>query len=259
MSNRRYHPNHNYFDVIDTEEKAYLLGFFAADGCNTESRNLLRVGVNIRDADMIRRFQTAISPDCALQQCGEILTFQVSSPQLSRRLTELGCPSRKTFSVTYPADLPKDLHRHYIRGVLDGDGYFYLRPPRGVVLGITGYLPFLDEINAVTFSETGMRWRLRAEERSQSNAFGRITKQGLSACERLADWLYGDATIYLARKHLKYLAFQEMVKPLSFRPRLNLHERAAACTECGKQPPSALNLCRSCYNAIHQPNRNRGR
>lgn len=33
---KKYNYNENYFESIDTEKKAYILGFFYADGYNSD-------------------------------------------------------------------------------------------------------------------------------------------------------------------------------------------------------------------------------
>lgn len=61
--------NHNYFDNIDTEEKAYFLGFLVADGCLTKDvrkSGFLSKRINfsnsIWDKEIIERFRDIICP-----------------------------------------------------------------------------------------------------------------------------------------------------------------------------------------------------
>src|SRR5688572_7157509 len=46
---RKYNINHNYFDTINTEEKAYFLGLMYADGYNQQSLN--RISLQLQDDD----------------------------------------------------------------------------------------------------------------------------------------------------------------------------------------------------------------
>jgi hypothetical protein len=43
--NRTYHINHNYFDNIDTTEKAFYFGLLFADGCNDLFRNRISISL----------------------------------------------------------------------------------------------------------------------------------------------------------------------------------------------------------------------
>ena len=46
---------------IDTEEKAYWLGFIAADGCIGTNRNTIRVDLKIADKSHLEKLRTSIS------------------------------------------------------------------------------------------------------------------------------------------------------------------------------------------------------
>jgi DNA invertase Pin-like site-specific DNA recombinase len=56
---RRYSCDHSFFDEIDTEAKAYWLGFIAADGCVTD-KNVLSISLSSRDHDHLLRFKADI-------------------------------------------------------------------------------------------------------------------------------------------------------------------------------------------------------
>ena len=42
-ASRKYTLNENYFDKIDSQNKAYFLGFLVADGYNNEKRNCVEL------------------------------------------------------------------------------------------------------------------------------------------------------------------------------------------------------------------------
>lgn len=51
ISNRRI--RHTFFDTIETELQAYLLGFYAADGSIDEKRKTLRVHLQSGDSEIV--------------------------------------------------------------------------------------------------------------------------------------------------------------------------------------------------------------
>lgn len=65
----------DYFKVIDSEEKAYILGYIVADGCIEESNRKnrpsklvrLRFGCISEDDEILRLIQREIAPDNKLR------------------------------------------------------------------------------------------------------------------------------------------------------------------------------------------------
>ena len=59
--------NENYFNNIDCDLKAYLLGFFLADGCitmNSGCKNSYKLSINISEIDknIVELYQQTICP-----------------------------------------------------------------------------------------------------------------------------------------------------------------------------------------------------
>lgn len=50
-----------FFKTIDTEEKAYWLGFLYADGSVSKDLKAVTLELNIKDIDHIRKFKRAIN------------------------------------------------------------------------------------------------------------------------------------------------------------------------------------------------------
>ena len=61
ISNRRI--RHTFFENIQTEIQAYLLGFYAADGNINELRKTLRIHLQKSDSELVYLFKDIISPD----------------------------------------------------------------------------------------------------------------------------------------------------------------------------------------------------
>ena len=61
--NRKYHDKHtlifDYFDNIDTNEKAYWLGYLTADG--TISKNNYKASLSSKDLEIIEKFKKCIN------------------------------------------------------------------------------------------------------------------------------------------------------------------------------------------------------
>ena len=75
ISNRRI--RHDFFEHIETELQAYLLGFYAADGSINEKRKTFRIHLQKRDSELVYLYKDIISPDAR--------TFTIDEHQTSGR------------------------------------------------------------------------------------------------------------------------------------------------------------------------------
>ena len=132
--------NPSYFDVIDTPDKAYWLGFMATDGCVTgfnQGSVKLQVKLARRDRGHLvllhetlgaRRpirdtEETSQPPGSRERKKRPVSIMAVSSPQIVGALVSHGITPRKTDTVQ-PWNGPEHLMPHYWRGIMDGDGTF---------------------------------------------------------------------------------------------------------------------------------------
>jgi hypothetical protein len=60
-SARKYTLDEHYFEAIDTEEKAYWLGFIATDGWITKTG--LGIGLNVKDRSHLELFSRCVKSD----------------------------------------------------------------------------------------------------------------------------------------------------------------------------------------------------
>lgn len=131
---------HNFFNNINFEEQAYLLGFIFADGCVNEERHTLSININKQDQYIIDLLKD-ISPeaytreqksyksiatvrDRQVKNHGSIRT-NISSKILIEDLKKYGVIQNKTYTDMHLPIVSDDiLLKHFIRGYFDGDGCF---------------------------------------------------------------------------------------------------------------------------------------
>nr|DAG90196.1 MAG TPA: endonuclease [Crassvirales sp.] len=53
--------NRDFFSVIDTEEKAYWLGFLYADGFISASGNTVGLSISLKDIDHLKKYNNALN------------------------------------------------------------------------------------------------------------------------------------------------------------------------------------------------------
>ena len=122
--NAFYKLNYNYFNIIDTEHKAYWIGFLLADGFVNKKEVSFCLQKN--DIKMIELFLNDLDSNCPIKYNKDNNPFvTITSKDLSNSLIEKGFHNRKSWSFDLDlllSYIPKELENHFIRGMFDGDG-----------------------------------------------------------------------------------------------------------------------------------------
>lgn len=161
----QYPFNENYFDNIDTPDKAYFLGFIYADGFVLKNHDKGRghnvLGITLAETEPLEKINKYIEcnkPIFSFTQDGykkDSQKYRLTFPSdhLVESLKKWGCTERKTFTIKFPDFLPENLIHHFIRGYFDGDGsvFMYSKKNNGkeyMNLGITicGTEQFLTDL-----------------------------------------------------------------------------------------------------------------
>lgn len=119
-SHRIHQLDEAFFDEINSEEKAYWLGFITADGC-VHGRQLT-VGLKKGDRAHLATLRCALQTTAPVSERTKCSRFVVTSRSLCKALSKLGVRERKSLVVKPCRKVPLALLRHYWRGIVDGDG-----------------------------------------------------------------------------------------------------------------------------------------
>ena len=128
-----YEPNHNFFSEIDSEIKAYILGFFAADG-HIEKRKVtycFKVTIHPKDIEILHLINKYVGNDkykITNRLNRDLVSLSICSNQIGLDLLKLGYDNRKTYTTLGLPNIHSNLIRHFVRGYFDGDGCITLNP-----------------------------------------------------------------------------------------------------------------------------------
>ena len=120
------HRNFSYNDEsffkgkIDSEEKAYILGLFMADGSISEDK----ISITQNDKGLIEKIRDLINPNRKIYTRGKSNTFMWTNKEDLDFLKSIGITVNKSYDACIKLLEPK-LMPHYIRGWFDGDGCIY--------------------------------------------------------------------------------------------------------------------------------------
>ena len=244
--------NECIFDSIDTEEKAYWLGFIFADGTISSSpireeaktQYQFELSLSSKDLNHLEKFAKFIEYKQPLY-CDETrCRLSVYSKHLWQVLNVNGCTPQKSLTLRFPkVELFKsrDLIRHFIRGYWDGDGCLSWHNkehtcPHISVLGtdemlysIIFYLPLTTKPSLKI---------LHPDKQSITKYFG---ISGRKAYE-ITFYLYNDSIIYLQRKYDKYLEYCRLFEKSNKLLEDNIGEGCDANTEITKESNESLVL-----------------
>lgn len=196
------------FEVIDTEEKAYWLGFIYADGYVSKEdspknhKYLFEMTLSEKDKTHLEKLRTFFNSKKELikHSFNSNVKKDACSYRLSRQnkklwtdLVNKGCVPNKSLILTFPDEtiLPSDLKLHFIRGYIDGDGWISCNKKQDLNhMGLCGSKEFLIEIENILGKG---RWSNSGQIKTLTYS---ITK-GIPILKKL----YVNANIFLERKY----------------------------------------------------------
>lgn len=222
---RKYDLDDSFFDVIDTEAKAYWLGFITADGCVQAGavgtagwqRHSLSVGLKPSDAGHLEKLKADLAAENPVLVSPQVASITLSSIHLTGSLVRLGVTPRKSLTAT-PRDGPGHLMRHYWRGMFDGDGSLVkVASAKRSSLNKWALMLCGSEACVQAFQAWAAPVCGSAAKVVRTGNICRWTAGGLASPQALARELYDGSTVYLDRKH--ELALQLMAAPVLRRDR----------------------------------------
>lgn len=208
IKRKKYTSQEDIFEVIDTEEKAYWLGFLYADGYISKLNDNVQLIIQNRDYDHLCKFKEFCKSDHPIKytehvrDTGYIVkanSISIYSKKMHSDLINKGCYVCKTPMIKFPTEkqVPHEMMRHFIRGYMDGDGTIGI-DKTNIFVGFVGTTEFLDGLQKI------FKTNNKLFKTGKNNiAFTYKVKGNIKALNIL-NYLYDDATIYLERKHEIY-------------------------------------------------------
>ena len=216
INKKKYHVDDSFFKVINTEEKAYILGFICADGY--VSYNSIQFEVAERDTDILYKIRRALHSNHPITEVRKenpyeysnrkeitMKKMRVNSIHLTKPLLDMGLGGKKTYSLNSSIlkYVPKYLVRDFLRGYFDGDGnvFFGKKYSSGVKYNINicgnadfllgtfqRYFPSTNKLYKDLYSKQCYVWKISSKEKVL----------------KFLHYLYYNSSIFLSRKYLVY-------------------------------------------------------
>jgi hypothetical protein len=205
----------NYFECVDTEDKAYFLGFISADGCvrqRTKKCKVLIIHIHKQDIDILVKFKNAINFSGEFSMCNvrsNMCTMSCHSIKMVDDLAKYNVTPNKTRILKFPI-LPENLINHYMRGYFDGDGCVSIHKDkrfengdRGQINLVSASYVFIKEYVDILINKCGVK-NNSILDRNTKGSYYVIDWGKLIDVENIYYFLYKDAKTFLNRKKEKY-------------------------------------------------------
>ena len=201
-SYRKYTLDQTFFDVIDTQEKAYILGLIATDG--NVSKNVVSLELKRTDNEILKKVSKCLNSNKPLmntihfdKKCNhhtEGVKVSFISSRLCDALKNYGIVPNKSLTLTVAMDkIPTELHNAFWRGAIDGDGAIFTN---------NGYLT-LEFYGSINMCSAFQLYLLSMEVDVNINAHHSIwcVRTSGKNARLIGNVLYSDnKTIYIERK-----------------------------------------------------------
>jgi len=233
-TNIKYSIDFEYFNNINTPQKAYWLGWLWADGCIHKTNYSISISLQEKDGQILERLKKHIKAENpilikeSIGKKGQTLkynTFTIRSKRIFNNLLLVGMTPKKSLTVAWPKDLKDDLVKYFIRGYFEGDGCIFhkkYKTKRGIASQYNASLACSD-----IFAQIIKDYLSKIGIESNIQKTGKISILNIGKLDSLVKFsklIYSDhlEEMTLERKFLKIKSSEEYYQnqlndPLSYR------------------------------------------
>ena len=204
--------NEEYFNEINTQNKAYFLGLIIADGCIANYRKSFALSLDLKSSDeyILKKFSDEINGNNKILKNRGCSSVRYGSKKLCTILFKYGVVPRKSKITTFPK-IQKEFNRHIIRGIFDGDGTVYIRKDTSkkhdirLEFGFAGTKELLTSIKKILIQDISIS-NNKIVVREDRN-ISQLMFSKLDDIKNFYNYIYKDSEIYLKRKKEKFDKF----------------------------------------------------
>lgn len=212
----KYIADYNIFENIDNKEKAYWLGFIAADGCNYTRENNSSIIINISEKDIghLEKFKEFCNTNAKITKHTQYKGYSknslmckivLNSKKMSQDLIDKGVVPRKSL-ILKPPKIDKEFYLPFILGYFDGDGSIYKTNQNNYGISIEGTKEILEWIN----NQLNITNKLEKRYNNSKNNYC-IRCGGTKKVYNIMNKLYSSSPVCLDRKYKIYKTLETVV------------------------------------------------
>jgi hypothetical protein len=192
----KYSINKDYFKTW-SNEMAYLLGFFCADGHLATHRNSFIICLHRKDQYILENFMKFMEYGGVIYDYGKRTTvsLSISSKEITKDLMNFGLTRHKSQELRWIEQIPEEYISHFIRGYFDGDGHVGLVQAHNpndkkIIIKIVSTLPFIEKLKI----EFEKHYGSECGSIRNVETYFELTYTGSNHIKSFLDWIYKDST-----------------------------------------------------------------
>lgn len=216
MNKRACHVNEGALEKL-TQRTAWVIGWYASDGCVASSKPTVIIAVGDSDIDVIKNIQSVLGHDGRINirqysrsafNTGQMAEIRIHSSRLANSLASFEVFPRKSGKQPFPKRILNSSEaciRAFVRGYFEGNGSISITHSRPKI-SFCGSHSMMTDLTNYFHAKLGVR-RNPPRVHSQSDVVSEVTWKCHGALV-IADWMYDNADLYCRRKRDKYLAIK---------------------------------------------------
>lgn len=218
--NHKYKANYRIFENIDNTEKAYWLGFFAADGYvyqrpKNSSGNFCGINISRKDKEHLEKLRNFMDSNVKIIDHIQTEGFSNNTPmsriifnsnEMVSDLINKGVVPRKSL-ILEPPKIKEEFYLPYILGYFDGDGSIFQTKNKEFGINFVGTKETLEWIRRTLKMNNPLEQKNNANGNNYYIRCGGVQKPYF-----IMKQLYDSCpSIYLERKHAIYKNLETVV------------------------------------------------
>lgn len=199
----------NYFEIIDSADKSYWLGFILGDAYLGKDGSL-KLELHYEDVEILEKLKESLKSNHKISFRSRLIKetgnlrktcyINICRRKLFEDLIKHGITMTKSKYCTIPSSIPNEFIRDFIRGVFCSDGGWHYHTNGQITFSICSSVKsFLEEIQEVLMKNCFLE-----KTKITSNKSGschELRYCGNLQCIKIYDYLYNDSNLKLMRKY----------------------------------------------------------
>ena len=230
INNKKYSCNEDYFENINTSEKAYWLGFLYADGFVSKNekfynRGSLGISLAIEDKEHLETLNKDLNSNYPINIYSVVNGYKIGiqyariiikSEKIFNDLIDKGLSERKSEIKKRPKKIPEELIKYFILGYFDGNGCISIHRRKNndklnFKFRITSTDDVLYVITDYLYNNKLIYNKRKLDKRHIYDIVSNLEYGGNRQVYKIMHHLYQNTPRFLKRKHERYLILKNQL------------------------------------------------